>query len=963
MLKRITLVGLLIPMGLLGSWLLAEASGLGGGVTLATTTPLGIGSVLGGDLDHDLRRLSILERDLFIIKQRYVEKERLAPDEMFAAALEAVERDVPEVMFVWEVGGDRLHISVGAYSTLLPIQAIDDLDDLYTQLSQVAAILDQHLSEEIDRAGVEYAIINGALSTLDPHSVLLPPVAAKEMEVDNQGEFGGLGIEITTSDGWLTVKQPMPDSPAAAVGLQANDHIIRIEDESTINMDLTEAVSKLRGEVGTSVAIHVMRKGRSRPIPMTITRAVIRVNPVEGELLEGNIGYIEIKTFHASVASDLDDLLSRFGRESSGQLRGLILDLRGNPGGYLNQAIEVCDRFLEEGVIVSTVEDAERRRDETRAVRDGDEPSYPIAVLVNGSSASASEIVAGALRNQGRAIILGERTFGKGSVQHLYNHRDNSRLKLTVAQYLTPGDRSIQSIGIPPDILLQPSVIRAREDEENPVVSLYWREWLDREASLDHHLAHASTSLEAEISYRLRYLREEGGDLNHTIIDPNADWEVKLAQEILLASPGSRRADVIQAAAPVVARHSEEQRVRIEQSFSSLGIDWSAPTGEQVLDGALSVRLDLGEDGVLVAGEEEQIALEVTNTGPVPIYQLSAVTASDNPSVDTREFYFGRIDPGETRRYEQKVVLPQGYGDEVTPITITFRDPASPSLWVATELIQTRGKPLPRFAYQLRLVDDGSGESMGDGDGLPEVGEVVEIELTVWNEGEGPSGEAFARLKNRSGRAVDLKNGIIELGMPRTAAGEACEPDTEGCTRTLAPGEEQVARFTFEIREEAEDGAWDLELLLGDNRAYDYTTISRGGFFDYFQLNEKIALQPDATMETLTRHAPVIEVTRQPLSHADEAQMVISGIVRDDRGVRDVMIFHNEDKVFFRGGSEGGAELPYTVERELLPGLNHLYILARDYQGLSATYAVSSWFSGEDAVQQAAVVPREELDR
>ncbi|MDP6934520.1 MAG: S41 family peptidase, partial [Myxococcota bacterium] len=457
LLKHVFLLGLALPAGLLGYHMFAGwQAGNGNAATRALSD-----AVSGLTLGHgyDLSDLKLLQRDLWYVETRYVEKERIDPENMFQGALEFVEREVPEVNFQREPRGSRLHVEVGSYTTVLLLEPITSFVALTSQLRRVAAILEDHLSNEVALPEVEYAFINGALSTLDPHTVLIPPEAAREMEVDNQGEFGGLGIEITTRNGRLTVKQPLEGTPAAMAGLQSDDHIVRIEEESTINMDLSDAVSKLRGPVGAPVTIKIMRTGFDAPREFTIIRDRIRINPVEGELLEGDIGYVRIKNFHANVSSDLDALLARLARESGGKPRGLVLDLRANPGGYLNQAVDVSNKFLSRGVIVTTVEGGTGKRQEQKATSAGTEFAYPIAVLVNGSSASASEIVAGALRNQHRAIIVGERTFGKGSVQHLYANNDESRLKLTVAKYLTPGDQSIQSVGISPDILLQPSVI------------------------------------------------------------------------------------------------------------------------------------------------------------------------------------------------------------------------------------------------------------------------------------------------------------------------------------------------------------------------------------------------------------------------------------------------------------------------------------------------------------------------
>jgi carboxyl-terminal processing protease len=957
MLKRLALVGITAPLGIGTYWALTGTGLDRQSARLAIASPLGIGSGGASSGEHDLRRLSILEYDLYMIKSRYVEKERLDANAMFDGALDAVEREVSEVMFVRTSNGDKVHISAGAFSTILPLEPIADLDDLYSELSRVARILDEHLSQEISRAEVEYAIINGALSTLDPHSVLLPPVAAEEMDVDNQGEFGGLGVEISSRDGRLLVKVPMPDTPASKAGLKPDDHIIRIEGESTINMDLDEAVNRLRGEVGAAVNIEIMRAGLAKPISFNIVRAVIRINPVEGELLEGNVGYVRIKAFHANVASDLSDLLARFGRESSGDVRGLILDLRSNPGGYLNQAIKVCDIFLKDGVIVTTVEGGDRRYEPNHASDSGEEPDYPITVLVNASSASASEIVAGALRNQHRAVIIGERSFGKGSVQHLYDHRtDHSRLKLTVAQYLTPGEKSIQSVGIPPDIYLQPSIVRPARPEVTdgePIISLYWRDWVSREGDLDHHLDHASAQQGDSATYQLRYLRPRRADDSGGDLEPSADWEVLLAREIVLASPSYRRTDMLTSAGPIIERYRSEEADNIQSAFEDLGIDWSTGPNEEI---SLDIQMGLGEDGVLSVGTPEVMTLSVTNTGEQPIHQLSAFTDADSPALDQREFYFGHIAAGETRSFSQQVTLPVGYGDEISPLTLTFRDPQEPELLVTSEPIRVEGRQLPQLSYQLRLIDDGSGQSSGDGDGIPEVGETIDAELTVTNIGAGPTGEAYARLKNHSGRSLDLQNGIIEIGSPLTLSGEPCTLEQDGCQLRLPAGETHTGRFTFELPTNAEDGEWAVEILVGDNQAYDYAAISQGGFYEYFQLTEKFSFSADEPFALPERRAPLIEVTRKPDLLVVEPEVVISGVVRDDRDVRDVIIFHDAEKIFFRGGVEGGMELPFSVEQTLDGGVNSIYILARDFQGLTTTYAIRTWL--DSSAESGSVVSR-----
>ena len=296
-----------------------------------------------GQEGYDLAQLRLLERTRYFVEDKYVDPERFDPEAMLDDALSFVERQVPEVLFRRERDSRLLHLSVDTHTTTVELGDLRDLEDLVFELRRVAGFLEDHLGKDVDRPEVEYALINGMLSSLDPHTILMPPAVSKEMEVENQGEFGGLGITITIDkgDGWLTIEYPLQDTPAFRVGLKARDKILRIEDESTLNMDLEEAVSKLRGKVGEPVTITVDRESFDSPREFTIVRDTIRINPVSGELMEGGIGYIKIKSFHTSTARDLETHLAAFKRGNNGSLKGLVLDLRANPGGYLHQATEL----------------------------------------------------------------------------------------------------------------------------------------------------------------------------------------------------------------------------------------------------------------------------------------------------------------------------------------------------------------------------------------------------------------------------------------------------------------------------------------------------------------------------------------------------------------------------------------------------------------------------------------------
>ena len=842
-------------------------------------------------------------------------------------------------------------------------------------------------------ASIEYALVNGMLGTLDPHSRLLPPEDSREMDVENSGEFGGLGITIIEREGVLTIDYPLPDTPAANAGLVSDDKIVRIDGESTINMGLDEAVERLRGRVGSKVVITIEREREPEPFDVTITRDRIKMNPVEGDLLDGGIGIVSIKSFHANVAADLETTLTRLAREApDNELRGLILDLRGNPGGYLHQAVAVADKFLEEGDIVSTK--ARGRVDDEESARPArTEPRYPIAVLVNASSASASEIVAGALRNNDRAVIIGERSFGKGSVQNLDGLPGGSKLKLTIAQYYTgPADKSIQSVGIPADLELVPSVVQGtQEDVETALV--YWRERVRREADFDNHLERSADD-ETVTRYSLRYLRpsdmrRKDSTLKHLRGDP----EVVFARDVLIAAGRrSRTADILSVVGPVVDSARRRGDAEIQGAFGGLGVDWTA--GPSLDVGQLDATLDLGADGKLVAGEEETIWLEVTNRGDKPIHRLAAVSSSDAEILDGREFFFGRLDPGETLRWSQHVVLNDGYPTEHSPVTFTFRDAGNDALYTWKTRLPVDGHQLPRLSYSYEVED----QPHGDGDGLPEAGERISIKLTVENQGDGPTREAFARLKNRSRRALDLELATLEPGFMRTAAGEACpvleagvengttvvataesegapvdddgideasaariaagDPPVyaEGCARTLAPGESWTGRFVVLLNESKEP--WELDLSVGDARAYDHATVMRAGFYDTFTNKASIVLDPNkdegegAIIAASKQFSPPrIEISKELPPVVDRGLASLSGMVFDD-SLAHVTVWLDDEKIALADGA-GLEAIPFSADVELKPGMNTLAVIATDTDGLTRTKSVVVYYEPPEVTAKA----------
>jgi len=880
-----------------------------------------------------LSALSTLERDFAFIHHYYVDSDQLKGErlrEMLNGSLQAVEAQVDEVQFI--IKDSEIVSNVGTRSRTFSSQKLEDLNDMLRILHPIASFLDGALSEDVDRPTVEYLLLNGALNALDPHSILLPPVEAAEMEVDNQGEFGGLGIEISLQDGQLTVKQPIEGTPAWDAGLKAEDSIVRIENTSTINMDLDEAVSLLRGKVGEPVTIMVKRTGWTAPRPFTIVRGRIKIDPVKGELLEGNIGYLKIQSFHKNVAEDMDVFLDQMKKETNDDLKGLVLDLRNNPGGYLHQAIKVSDRFLRNGVIVATVEGAERAREENHARSSNTLIDLPIVVLVNGNSASASEIVAGALRNQSRAVIVGERTFGKGSVQHLYGNPDNSRLKLTVAQYLTPGDQSIQSVGIPPDILLEPSLIRPEDEEADEMISLYWREWLTREGDLAGHLNNDLT-LKGQTRFSVRYLFEEKDGADRT--DPKKDWEVLFARELLSLTEGVDRASGLVAAQTLVERVQPVEAEKIRTQFEELGINWTAGVNHySKAEEDLQISVYIDKDNVLHAGEEETLNIKIDNLSERTYHQLSILLLSEHPSLDHREIYVGRIDPKTFHDKTISVRVPHGYGTETSELEIQIRDPEQTML-TKKQLIQTEGKSLPKFAWSVSMFDGVDGKGKGNGNRIPETGEQIVLSVEVSNIGSGDAVEPYVRMKNRSKKHLDLIQGTAELGEPDAE----CTSETD-CDLILRAGDKQIGEMVLDVKSLPNDDVLTLELLVGSNRSYDYNTSVLGGFSEYFQLKNTIELPIGESFEQQVYNQPRIVLE---LQEKQEEFLELSGYVEDESGITDILIFNGEDKVYYKGETGLSGKVPFSVEVDLVDGSNPVYILAKDNQGLHTSHYVQAW--------------------
>ncbi len=840
MLRRIIAVAVL-----LGAWALVGSDRapipLTMGAAQASQDWNGSTAQKGEKSTHELSSLRVFTKVVLYVKDNYVDPKRVKPKEMMIAALEYVEKSVPDVLVEGNAETGKLALNVNGKQREFDLSQVDSLWKMSFKLKDVFDFISKNMRPIDDTRDIEYAAVNGMLSTLDPHSVLLRPELYREMKLSTKGEFGGLGFVIQMREGNLTVVKVLPKTPAHRAGIQKDDQIKRIGEESTVNMDLNEAVSKLRGPVDSRVTITVERKGWDKPRQMTVARAMISIESVQHKLLAQNVGYVRLKNFQGNTTRDLESALEDLRKQSEAKgspMKGLVLDLRGNPGGLLEQAIQVSDTFLSNGVIVATVGLSDKLREEKRARPTDGEETYPIAVLVNAGSASASEIVAGALKNLNRAVIIGRQTFGKGSVQVLYDFPDDSALKLTIAKYLTPGDVSIQEVGIVPDIELVPAAVT---DER---VLVFAPRKTIGEADLDQHFGNPNSDSVAkkreDVLGRekplesLKYLKldekqqqqaqakKEEADKNPAVAgkgeknplldvesvgsgeelddqmdaesqdEVKEDFEVQFARDYVLQVPLTERRAMLQKGKSFVEQKRREEEQRINAAISALNVDWS--TGPTPKDVKLAATFTPSADQRINAGETFDLAVTAENKGTEALKRVRAWTESDNYYLDRREFLIGSLAPGEKKTWKVKVKLPKDLTSRRDEVTVKFFDDNGALPTTLVSELSFAELPRPAFAFNWQVVDNCEG---CNGDGVAQRGEDLTLVMDVTNTGKGKALDSFAQIKNVGDPNIFIEKGRFKLG-------------------EMAPGETKTARFQLSVKKGFREDTFPLKLAIVD---------------------------------------------------------------------------------------------------------------------------------------------------
>jgi carboxyl-terminal processing protease len=945
----------------------------------------------GGKDNYRISALSVFSNVALHVKDNYVDPERIDPKEMLVSALREIERQVAEVL-VEDLGNGRLVVRVMEHEKPVYIDDVESLWEINLKLRDVFRFFEKHLPPQQDVRAIEYAAVNGALATLDPHSVLLKPEAFAEMKTSTKGEFGGLGIVISVRDSKLTIISPLEGTPASRAGLKAGDVITRIGDVSTVSMPIEEAVRMLRGPEGSKVTIWVTRKGWSDDKRYDIVRERIKIESVESKLLSNNVGYIRIKNFQQNTGKDLEEQLEELRRKADGNLKGLVMDLRNNPGGLLEQAIRVSDKFLTSGDIVTTVGYGNKLREPKRARWSGTESELPIAVLVNKGSASASEIVAGALKNLDRAVIIGERTFGKGSVQVLYDFADNSALKLTIAQYLTPGGISIQNEGVAPDFELKPARL-----EENRV-NLFYEPEGHREKNLDKHLDRAGTKAipESRPKFSMKYLlesTEESEDeevVEEEYNEFKEDYQIRFAREFLASMGNRSRTKMVERAGAFLESRQTAEEKRIVERMKVLEIDWidgpKDPAGPKVdVDLVISKGASKGR---IEAGSEVELIATVTNSGATPVYRVRGLIETEHPAFKGREFLFGKLDPGQTRKWSISTRIPKEAASRSDVLELQLASSAGEIPGEAMLPVVTKYVPHPQFAYTYAYDD----EKRGDGDGVLEVGEGVDFMVFVTNTGPGDADDVSLRLKSAANEQLFLERGrttigAIKSGETRMGRLKFRIPSTSQVANQELPLELTIydsgttewledqfavvakpARFGKLVRKPGVATASHDTVIMtapgGDVLAnvkkgtklsvdakngdmYRVTLIDEAsGWVKANDVKLKSAAQPKTPAVVSyrpKRRPPTIELTNDLGGRVVDSESVeLTGMI-SGRSLRDMYVLVNDKKVFFKSGPDktgaaaatGGepndqaVELPFKLDLRLDAGLNKVLVVAR----------------------------------
>lgn len=867
----------------------------------------------------------ILKRVLDIVNQLYVDSNRVKPSKMLEGSLDHLSTSIAPVLTTYKEEGSsvEIEISVDQYRQSYRFPKPPDTAELNRILQMLIRFVKQHLDKNEKPEDVDYAVINGFLKQLDPHSSFLIPEIYSDFSASTSGNFGGVGMMIGLRKGNLTIIAPIDDTPASRTGLKANDKIVQINEESTINMSLTDAVKKLRGEKGTKVEIFIMRKGFTSPRKFIIIRDIIKITSVESHTFKKEkkrVGYLKVNTFQQNTMDEINAHLDDMDYNLS-DFYGLILDLRNNPGGLLDQAIKVSDRFLSDGVIVSTAGLTPGSIKSYRAHWFRSIVDIPLIVIVNNGSASASEIVAAALKKNRRAVVIGIQTFGKGSVQQVIPFKEGSALRLTTSKYLTPGNISIQSVGVTPHIAVTPYYISTdflhvtspRLDQAEKSLDQNFAEWGDKPDPPLKTVFYLYQDKEKEDEDEEIDLKTAKRKTLET------DFLVQSAIHILRENEKQEFEQLLEKAISYMDNDQNMQKQKLIEKFASfeIPVDWKSYQIET--PGTISSKVWLERksntgdkeiwkrhEGPIPANSEIRLNLSAKNVGNNPISKLMAVTESKNQVFDDRQFAFGRLDPGKTKNWFIPIKIAEASISRNNLITLVFKDEKKRTVNEDAIALIIKEKQRPLFQYNITSFENGEFESSGNNNGILESGESVAFKIDITNRGRGESGPLTILLRNGEGKAVFLKKGRQTV-------------------EALKPNATSSAILTFVMKDKPADNNLDFSLDILD------------GTYPLTSVNQKIKIPLNTILETTSNTPPAIHLRDEPLVSRKKV-FSISGQIDDPQGVKDMYVFQNKKKIFYRNFiNEGNRKtVRFNLKLNLEKKSNDVVIVARDDSNVTA---------------------------
>ncbi len=884
----------------------------------------------------------------------YLDRDRIQPQALMRKALSALENAVDEI-YVDNSEPEKPYVSVHLNSKVqvYRVSTIDSLRDAVSMLESLFTFIQSNYQGEMGFGDIQYAVANGFLSGLDPHTMVFSPKAFSDFSVHIEGEIYGVGMYVGTRDGKLTVIEVLKETPAALAKFKKGDVIVKIGDESTINMSVQEAVDKIRGPLKSEVVLTVKRQSAEDPkkldtLSIPVTRDKVVIKSVESKLItdwegpglgkaDSGVGYVTVRNFDKNTTPSLRTNLARLEEENGSPLAGLILDLRGNSGGLLTQAVEMSDLFLSGGDIVVQAARGEYQHRQ-QAKNQGIEPRYPIVVLGDQASASGAEIVIGALQKNDRAVVLGTRTFGKGSVQQLHSLPGGAQLKITVSEYLIPGDVSIQENGVVPDILAQRVILTDESGREE--FDLFAEENGMTEKDYKLHIV-SRYAKEEKPAYTLKYLYEPieydpdndrfvSGDLK-----PTEDKLVVTALSLLASmSKDGDRSQLLEKRRDDIVSLENELFKEIEERLGEMGIDWSqAPSGSAPASQDVVVELSTkvvqepsGDEEDPIPVNKLLVTARLTNKGDATLYRVKGMSKSDYFLYKDREFLFGKVAPGETVERELKVRLPYfpHARDDLLAVEISGVDGKVFAETSTSVRLEETGRPA--FSYAATVLDaaDAPIESLAPGMS-------AKVRVKVTNTGQAPAHKGVVILRNRTGRQVFLEPpGRIEF-------------------EELGPGAEAEAEFRFQVRSGDPVKHYTFEMGVVDS--YSGASLERELRILHQDEAQQLAgiHSPDTVRNGVTFEAPRITATLTGDSDTgvlvtDAERVTLDARIHSPTEVPfKYWVVHNvsesptefPDKILF-ADSRGRTDSNLITSVQLNEGMNLFTVIAMDKNGLAA---------------------------